>query len=268
MRHILDFLDTFKKNVGFSSISTAKAALASFITIDNKPLGQNFYVNQYMTGLAKSSPRTPKYQEIWDPQVVLTFLKKWSPAKKLNLFQLSVKTAILILLVTAQRPQVLSKLSLDNMKSSKNSSKFLITQNLKHQRGNAPATLIELKAFPGDLRICVQNYLKEYIKRTKEVRQSSDLFVTTTRPHGKASIATISRWVKTGLKLAGINTEKFGAGSTRAAAANNALEKGVPVETILKNANWAHESTFTKWYKKSIKIKTRDFQTAILKDKK
>ena len=264
---ILDFLDSFKSELGYSSIGTAKAALSSFITLNGKPLGQNRYINQYMVGLAKSLPRVPKYQEIWDPQIVLDFLKKWSPAKFLNLFQLTIKTALLILLVTAQRPQILSKLSLDAMRHKRRTFTFMVTDNLKHQRGYDPATIIELKAFPADLRLCVENYVKAYINRTKHLRKVQDLFVTTTKPHDKASMATISRWVKTGLQLAGINTKTFGAGSTRAAVTNKALDHGVPVDTILKKACWASESTFTKWYKKSIKIKSPDFQTVVLSKK-
>ena len=268
MKQILEFLDTFKKDLGFSSISTAKAALSSFITLDGKPLGQNRYINQYMVGLAKSLPRTPKYQEIWDPQIVLKFLRKWSPAKFLNLYQLTIKTALLILLVTAQRPQILSKLSLDQMRHAKRTFTFTVTSNLKHQRGYDPATVIQLKAFPADLRLCVENYLKAYIARTKNLRQVQDLFVTTTKPYGKATMSTISRWVKTGLQLAGVNTKVFGAGSTRAAVTNRAYDHGVPIETILKKACWANESTFTKWYKKEVKIQGPDFQSVILSKKK
>ena len=268
VKQVLAFLDTFKKELSFSSISTAKAALSAFITLDGKPLGQNRYVNQYMTGLAKSLPRAPKYEEIWDPQIVLDFLRKWSPAKLLNLYQLTLKTAILILLVTAQRPQILGKLNLEQMRHAKRTFTFTVTSNLKHQRGYAPATVIQLKAFPADRRVCVENYVRAYIARTKDLRQVQDLFITTTKPHGKASMATISRWVKTGLQLAGINTKTFGPGSTRAAVANKAYDHGVPVETILKKACWARESTFTKWYKKEVKIKVPDFQSVILSQKK
>ena len=264
LRHVLAFLESLKAHTGYSGISTAKAALGSFISFDGKPLGQNKYVNLYMTGLAKSLPRMPKYQEIWDPQSVLKFLQKWAPAKHLNLFQLTVKTLLLLLLVTAQRVQTMSKLSLDNMSLKKRRITFTITQNLKHQRRNNPATVIELNAFVPDLRLCPVNYLKAYINRTRPLRSVQDLFVTTTKPHGKAAMATLSRWTKTGLQLAGINVKKFGPGSTRAASANRALSQGVPVETILKQGCWAQETTFTKWYKKEIKTKGKSFQNAVL----
>ena len=254
--------------MGYSAISTAKAALASFITFDKQPLGQNKYVSLYMTGLAKSLPRAPKYQDIWDPQDVLKFLKKWSPAKNLNLFQLTVKTLLLLLLVTAQRLQTISKFTLQNMNQKKRKVSFTITDNLKHQRGYSPATVVEIQSFPADLRLCPVNYLKAYLNRTRSLRSAQALFVTTTRPHGQAAMATLSRWVKVGLNLAGVNTLKYGPGSTRAASANKALNQGVSIEKILAQGCWAQESTFTKWYKKDTKTKSKSFQSAILSSKK
>ena len=268
VKHVLNFLDRMKKDVGFSAISTAKAALASFISFDRKPLGQNKYVSLYMTGLAKSLPRAPKYQDIWDPQEVLKFLKKWSPAKNLNLFQLTVKTLLLLLLVTAQRLQTMSKLSLENMTQKKRKFSFTIVENLKHQRGYAPATIIEVQSFPADLRLCPVNYLKAYLNRTRQVRSTQALFVTTTKPHGKAAMATMSRWVKVGLNLAGINTTKFSPGSTRAASANRALNQGVSIEKILSQGCWAQETTFSKWYKKETQKKVPSFQSAVLSAKR
>ena len=85
---------------------------------------------------------------------------------------------------------------------------FTVTSNLKHKRGYDPATVIQLKAFPVDLRLCIENYVKAYIARTKNLRQT------------KASMSTISRWVKTVFQLAGVNTKTFGEGSTRAAVTN------------------------------------------------
>ena len=250
--------------MGFSGISTAKAALSSVITYHGKPLGQNYWVSQFMTGLARQLPRQPRYSEIWDPDVVLKFLKTWSPAKFLNLFQLSVKTILLILLVSGQRLQTITKLSLDNMTHRKRTFYFVITDNLKHSRGYSPATEVTCKNFPADARLCVENYLKAYLKRTEPIRTSRTLFVTTTKPHGAATQATLARWVRLGLQKAGINTHKYGPGSTRAAAANKALRQGVPIQSILKNASWASKTTFTTWYKKPVEAKKPAFQEAVL----
>ena len=88
------------------------------------------------------------------------------------------------------------------MRHAKRTFTFSVTSNLKHQRGNAPATLIQLKAFPADLRLCVEmtliqlkafpadlrlcveNYLKAYIARTEKLRQTKDLLASWKGIHG------------------------------------------------------------------------------------
>lgn len=213
-----------------------------------------------MKGIARQLPRVPKYESIWDPETVLTFLRKLSTARALNLLQLSVKTVTLIMLVTGQRPQILQHLTLDNMQQTKNLITFSIAQNLKHSRGNSPATVIKLKAHP-DKRLCVVHYVAHYIHRTEKLRTDNQLFISTTKPHQKATTNTMSRWVKLALQKSGVDTTVFAPGSTRAAAA---IHRGVPLQTVLKQAAWQQKSTFTKWYQKPIQ-KQVNYQKAILK---
>ena len=258
-----------KDTMSYSTISTAKAALNSFIKIDKTSLGKHELTNLLMRGIARQIPRTPKYDTIWDPDVVLKFLKTWSPAKKLNLLQLSIKTTTLVLLVSGQRPQILAHLSLDNMTKNRDLIKFTVTDNLKHTRPTSHATTVELKAHP-DKRVCVVHYINHYLQRTTDVRQDRKLFITTTRPYKQATLNTLSRWVKIALQKSGIDTTVFSPGSTRAASTNAAVNRGVPLNTVLKKAAWKSKSTFTKWYKKPVQ-KEKQFQTAILgkqKDKK
>ena len=48
-----------------------------------------------------------------------------------------------------------------------------------------------------------------YIERTKTLRSSPKLFVSTVKPHGPVSKDTISRWVKASLMIAGIDKALF-----------------------------------------------------------
>ena len=235
-----------------AALSTAKAALSAYVKIDGVKLGLHEDVHQFMTGKAKSLPRQPKYTTIWDPQVVFDFLMSWSPAKFLSLLQLSMKTVTMLLLISGQRPQILNFLTLDNMEQKRSSFRFTITQNLKHSRTKSPATVVNVVSYPGDKRICIVNYLKAYLARTEKLRQSRKLFITTTTPHEGATLSTMSRWVKTTLSLAGIDTTVFSPGSTRAAAANAADRAGVPLQTIMSKAAWKTPTTFNKWYKKPV----------------
>ena len=262
----MQFLVEFKSQVGYSSIATAKAALNSFVKINGKPLGQHPETTLFMRGIARQLPRTPKYESIWDPEIVVKFLRTWSPARVLNLLQLSVKTVTLIMLVTGQRPQILKHLTLDNMVQKQAVITFTVTENLKQSRGNSPATIIQLKAHP-DKRVCVVNYLKFYLTKTASFRTDRQIFLSTTKPHKAATLNTMSRWVKIGLQKSGIDTKIFAPGSTRAASSNAAINRGVPLQTVLKQATWQNKSTFTKWYKKPVQ-KQKSFQTAVLKKSK
>ena len=48
--------------------------------------------------------------------------------------------------------------------------------------------------------------------------------------------------------MAGIDTDKFGAHSTRAASSSAATRGGVPVSDILNTGGWSSEKTFAKHY--------------------
>lgn len=260
----MEFLQGIKS--GFSAVSTAKAALATYVKIEGQKLGANDDVHQFMLGKARLTPRQPKYSQIWDPQVVFDFLIKWSPAKFLSLLQLSMKTVTMLLLISGQRPQILKFLTLDNMKKHRSKITFVISDNLKHSREKTPATQVTLLAYPGDKRICVVNYISAYLTRTENLRKSRSLFVTSTPPYEQATLSTMSRWVKSTLTLAGIDTTVFAPGSTRAASANAAQRAGVPLNTIMGKATWQSETTFNRWYKKPILESTeKQYQNAIQK---
>ncbi|KAJ3651888.1 hypothetical protein Zmor_017892 [Zophobas morio] len=81
------------------------------------------------------------------------------------------------------------------------------------------------------------------------------LFLSTRKPHGRASSTTIARWIRTTLQKAGIDTQIYGAHSTRHATTSAALRSGVivSVEDIRKLAGWTGRSTvFEKFYNRPL----------------
>ena len=95
---------------------------------------------------------------------------------------------------------------------------------------------------------CPMNTVSAYITRTCNLRNSPDfrLFKSFVEPHGAVSLAAIYGWIKTVLSDAGRDTSVFTVHSVRGAATSAAYNKGVPVEHILKLANWSNESTFRR----------------------
>ena len=76
------------------------------------------------------------------------------------------------------------------------------------------------------------------------------LFVSFIEPHAPVSSATISRWLKSILALAGVDTASFQGHSVRSPASSTAKKLGVSSTEIMKVADWSRESTFLKFYHK------------------
>ena len=79
------------------------------------------------------------------------------------------------------------------------------------------------KQFTENKKLCVFHYLCIYVQRTALLRKTTtQLLITTTKLHKAASNNSISRWLKTILTLAGIDTTHFSAGSSRSATTSKA----------------------------------------------
>ena len=91
-----------------------------------------------------------------------------------------------------------------------------------------------------------------YVARTASIRQSlnsSHVFVSYGKPYKVVSSATLSRWLKAVLSLAGIDTSILKAHNCRGASTSKAVKLGVPLDVILKAADWKNADTFAKFYK-------------------
>ena len=87
-------------------------------------------------------------------------------------------------------------------------------------------------------KICDVKTLSHYLERNQSFReQETKLFLTYQKPHHAVSASTISRWIKSMLKRAGVDTSKFGAHSTRAASSSAAKQAGVPIMDILSTGD-------------------------------
>lgn len=98
-----------------------------------------------------------------------------------------------------------------------------------------------LKVCP-DPKICPIGALEKYMERTSKFRadhNSNCLVKAVIAPHKPVSPNTVSRWIKSFLKSAEINTEVFGAHSTRSAFASKASTSGVSLGVVLRAESWA-----------------------------
>ena len=262
---VLEFL-TFliDQGCGYSVINTARSALSTIINVDNLPIGKHSLVKRFVKGVYNIKPSLPRYTATWDVNLVLNFLKSMDSYEIISLKYLTYKLVTLLALCTGQRCQTLSVLELNNMNVFEDRVIFRLTKLLKHSRPGVHQKPIDLKSYP-DKALCVVKCLEVYIHRTAHLRDcdSDTLLISFIKPYHKVSTDTIARWIKTVLRLAGIDTSIFKAHSTRSASTSAATKLGVPLQDIMSSAGWSSNSTFGKFYNKDV-VQTSNMGDALL----
>ena len=117
-----------------------------------------------------------------------------------------------------------------------------------------------------EVNLCIVRLIKTYMNMTEKIRnaQGGQLLISYVQPHGPVSRDTVRRWILETMKLAGIDTMKYKAHSTRAASTSAALRKQVPVQDIMKAASWRRESTFTRFYRKDVEEQNVQYSHRVL----
>ena len=243
----------FQNGLSYSSICIARSALSCYLEIDNcEQFGAHRLVKRFMKGVFELRPAFPKYAVTWDVDLVLRYLELLFPLDKLTLKELSYKVIMLIALLSGQRCQTLHSLTLPSMTLSRDKCVFVLDVLLKQSKRGKHMAPVELLAYTSDEKLCVVAAIREYIRRTKDLRGTeTQLFISYQKPYGPISKSTVARWIRDVLHRAGVDTSLFGAHSTRAASTSAAVAKGTPMDTVLKAAGWSGGSTFSKFYKKA-----------------
>lgn len=251
----LDFLCKLFRVDGlhYSAMNTARSALSTFVIIDGLPLGQHFLVKRFLKGVFNLRPALPRYNVTWDVNIVLDYLKTLSPVRSIGLSQLTQKLVTLFVLLSAQRAQTIHLLDVRNMRLSFSRVQFEIGDVVKQSGPGRHVEQINIVAYAPDRRLCIVTVLKEYLRRTLELRgKETKLFVATTKPHKAVSQSTVSRWIRETLTVAGIDMGMFAPHSTRGASVSCAARAKVPVNTILRTAGWNNAGVFRKYYEKPL----------------
>ena len=210
-------------------------------------------VCSFLKGVFQLKPSLPKCRNIWDVNIVLTYLSSLHPPQDFILKDLTLKTTMLLALFSGQRCQRLHFLSVSSMVMKPDSCVFTIHKLLKTSRSGKHVTNLTFTAYSPDNCFCPIVCLSEYVKRTSKLRTGSDqLLVSIQKPHKPVSTHTIPRWLKTVLEKAGRDTSVFKAHSTRAVSTSAAAISKIPLSTITDKAGWSNATTFGKSYKKAI----------------
>ena len=208
-------------------------------------------VKRFLKGVYELRPSFPKHKDIWDLKLIFDYFRTQDSAANLSLKELTLKVTFLLLLLNGQRCQTVRCLNIEHMQKSTNKYTFHIMEKVKQSRVGTHIAPLQFIRYPDDEKICVVHHLDEYINRIGLLRNSEkQLLISFCKPHGLVSNDTISRWVKSLLLSAGIDTTKFSAHSTRAASASFLASNSISIDDIMKSVGWSSESVFQRFYHK------------------
>lgn len=253
MKELLEFLtDLFSQGLGYSAVNTARSAISTVMqTKTGQSIGSHPTVVRFMKGIYELKTPQPRYKQTWDVSILLDYFKSQEANAKLSLPDLSMKVCALMLLASAQRIQTIHLIKRDCVHFTDTDCVIDLTEKVKQSRPGFHQNKLKFSRFTEDLKLCVVEVLKEYIRRTDSLRKDTDkLLLCYQKPFGPASKDTVSRWMKNVLSKAGI--QNFAPHSFRGASASAMLKCGVPLDDILKTAGWTRASTFYRFYNKPV----------------
>ena len=118
------------------------------------------------------------------------------PHDELTLKELSYKLVMPLALLSGQRCQTLHCLSVSSMKMSDSKCVFTVDVLLKESRKGKHLAPLEFLAIPQNEKLCIASVLKEYLRRTKEIRgEENKQLLSYQAPHKPVSENTLARWL-------------------------------------------------------------------------
>jgi len=205
-----------------------------------------------MRAVYERNPPKPRYARFCYVTIVFDYIKSLPNNKNLSLKILGFKVVILLLLITAHRGQTSVSLSLKNAHIDRDEITFELDTLLKSNRMGDKLSLVTVKKYPADKKLCVVAAIRQYISVTSKIRKTQQLLVSFIKPHGPISRDTLARWTLLVLKEAGVDTSSYAAHSTRGAMVSKARLLGISVRSILAHAGWKTQRAFARHYDKRI----------------
>ena len=204
---------------------------------------------------------------MWDPAIVLDFMVRSGSNDSLDFTSLSKKLVTIIALATLLRVSEIASISKDSVHFSSDGVSFSLSRLRKTQKSGAYRSF-SIRRMENPI-LCPVDCLGHYVYTSDNLRSNSNqkyLLLGLRPPHKSVSGTTVGRWVKDYLSLAGIDSRIFSAHSTRGAASSKAAKMGVPIDSILKTANWSRQSTFSRFYHRDLQnhdVVDAVFQTSV-----
>ena len=237
-----------------NSVHQYLRALSHIICKECRPMLKDPDIALMIKACRRLKPQVPKLPlNSWNPDDVLDFISALPSNLHLSEYHLSQKAFLLALLASGHRKGDLVYMSTDPdyIKQTDTEFTFILpfpTKGFHPGSNHSFMQKVIIKKYPFDHNICPYRALQAYIDRCRNRSLCYGFWVTTTPAWGPASPDTLQRWAKVLLSDTGVDMTIFTPHSTRAAAANRALQQGEPIDLVMQHCAWASTSTFHKYY--------------------
>ena len=161
---------------------------------------------------------------------------------------------MLCALVRGQHCQTFHLMNLgQERRNPKTSHIFCIDQIVKQSTPSREQPILLRPKVVADSMLCVATVLDQHIDRTSSLQgEEQQLFGSYVQPHQGVSKDTISRWIKTVMQQAGLDTTVFKPHSTRAASTSKAHSCNVSLPAVMKATSWTSDCVFNIFYNKPV----------------
>lgn len=252
VKSTIEFLTAlFDKGYSYTAINAAKSAIQALSISETRSSHDDNLLKRFMKGVFNCRPNLPKYKSTWDVNKIFDLFVAWGPSEKLGLMKLTLKTSVLLLLLSGRRGNSIINISLDDITMEDERVRIHISKLTKTSGPGKHVPDIIINRFSNPL-LCMMGSLKEYINCTSRLRNSRQLFVSYVWPHGPVTRDTLSRWTKRVMSEAGIDLKQFQPHSMRSAVVSKAASKEVSLATIIATIGWRQAATVAKFYHRPI----------------
>lgn len=247
------------EGLSYRTILVHKSVIATFTKfLEKSDLSSNFFIKHILKAISVTKEKKMK-PPIWNTKNVIQYLENSSPDEN-NLYQVSRRSSILLLLASGRRVHDLTLLRTDADKYIDEGNAIVLwpcfgskTDNVNYRQSGW-----RLKVHPNKNLDCVY-WIRQLIRTSKDRRKSGillpELFITARGEPKPASRTVIGGWVKSVLKDAGVQASP---GSVRSAVASLNWLENFPIDQILETGNWRQEHTFRTYYHKEIANQSSD----------
>ena len=144
------------------------------------------------------------------------------------------------------RKQALLKKAIDDTVREGTKIVFFSNITLKYTNTHRPSEPLTYQGYPLNDKLCIVNAVQCCLGMPENL-VDANTNITYGKPYKLSSSGTISRWIKDGLGIAGINTNVYKRSCCWSASRSKAKNNGFSITDILKRGCWKSQNTFVKF---------------------